>query len=50
MRAMVLEGPNTEFVLKQVPDPVAGPGEAVAKVFACGSGPVSYTHLRAHET
>ena len=32
MKAMVLEAPNTPFVLKQVPDPEPGPGEAVARV------------------
>jgi hypothetical protein len=30
MKAMVLRGPNTPFELVQMPDPVAGPGEAVA--------------------
>ncbi len=29
MKAMVLKGPNTPFEMTQVPDPVAGPGEAV---------------------
>jgi len=49
MRAMVLEAPNSEFILKQVPDPVAGPGEAVAKVFACGSG-LTIQHFKAGRT
>jgi propanol-preferring alcohol dehydrogenase len=43
---MVLKGPNTPFVLTQVPDPVAGPGEAVARVLACGSG-LTIQHLKA---
>ena len=38
MKAMVLEAPNTPFILKEVPDPLVGAGEAIAKVFACGSG------------
>ncbi|HEY7658003.1 MAG TPA: zinc-binding dehydrogenase [Burkholderiales bacterium] len=46
MKAMVLTGPNTPFVLKEVPDPVAGPGEAVARVLACGSG-LTIQHLKA---
>ena len=43
MKAMVLRGPNRPFELEQRPDPVAGPGEAVARVFACGSGSPSNT-------
>lgn len=46
MKAMVLKGPNTPFVLAQVPDPVAGPGEAVARVLACGSG-LTIQHIKA---
>ena len=46
MKAMVLNGPNTPFVLTEVPDPVAGPGEAVARVLACGSG-LTIQHLKA---
>ena len=46
MKAMVLRGPNTPFVLTEVPDPVAGPGEAVARVLACGSG-LTIQHLKA---
>ena len=38
MKAMVLNGPNLPFALEQRPDPVAGPGEAVARVITCGSG------------
>jgi propanol-preferring alcohol dehydrogenase len=33
-------------VLKEVPDPVAAPGEAVARVLACGSG-LTIQHLKA---
>ena len=46
MKAMVLEGANTPFVLKQVPDPEPGPGEAVARVLACGSG-LTIQHVKA---
>lgn len=38
MKAMVLDAPNTPFVLAERPDPVAGAGEIVARVLACGSG------------
>ena len=38
MKALVLHGPNTPFDLCTVPDPTPGPGEAVARVLACGSG------------
>ena len=34
MKAMVLKAPNTPFELCNVPDPVPGPGEAVARVIA----------------
>ncbi len=46
MKAMVLKGPNTPFELTDVPDPVAGPGEAVARVIACGSG-LTIQHIKA---
>jgi propanol-preferring alcohol dehydrogenase len=46
MKALVLNAPNTPFVLKEVPDPVAAPGEAVARVLACGSG-LTIQHLKA---
>ena len=46
MKAMVLNGPNTPFMLKEVTDPVPGPGEAVARVLACGSG-LTIQHLKA---
>ncbi len=35
---MVLRGPGEPFVEEEYPDPVVGPGEAVAKVLACGAG------------
>lgn len=38
MKALVLHGPDTPFDLCTVPDPAPGPGEAVARVLACGSG------------
>jgi D-arabinose 1-dehydrogenase-like Zn-dependent alcohol dehydrogenase len=38
MKAMVLQAPDTPFELKELPDPVAGPSEIVARVLACGSG------------
>lgn len=46
MKAMVLKGPKTPFELTDVPDPVAGPGEAVARVIACGSG-LTIQHIKA---
>ena len=60
MKAMVLKAANTPLVLETVPDPVPGPGEAVARVFACGAGltihharagrvPVTYPRILGHE-
>jgi propanol-preferring alcohol dehydrogenase len=46
MKALVLEAAKTAFRLTDVPDPVAGPGEAVARVFACGSG-LTIQHVKA---
>ena len=46
MKAMVLKAANTPFVLEEVPEPVPGPGEAVARVFACGSG-LTIQHVKA---
>jgi len=46
LKALVLEGPNQPFALKTVPDPVPGPGEAVARVAACGAG-LTIQHTRA---
>ncbi|MBT3820879.1 MAG: zinc-binding dehydrogenase [Nitrospinaceae bacterium] len=38
MKAMVLYGTNESFVLEDRPIPTPGPGEAVARVLACGAG------------
>jgi propanol-preferring alcohol dehydrogenase len=46
MKAMVLRGPNLPFVLEQRSDPVAGPGEAVARVITCGAG-LTIQHAKA---
>jgi len=46
MKAMLLRGPNMPFKLIDRPDPVAGPGEAVARVLACGSG-LTIQHAKA---
>lgn len=46
MKAMVLTAANTPLVLETVPDPVPGPGEAVAQVLACGAG-LTIHHARA---
>jgi alcohol dehydrogenase, propanol-preferring len=46
MKAMLLRGPNIPFELVDVPDPVAGPGEAVARVITCGSG-LTIQHVKA---
>jgi propanol-preferring alcohol dehydrogenase len=43
---MILTAPNAPFKRVDVPDPVAGPGEAVAKVLACGSG-LTIQHIKA---
>ncbi|MGB5080118.1 MAG: zinc-binding dehydrogenase [Burkholderiales bacterium] len=49
MKAMMLRGPNTAFEPARVPDPVPGPGEAVARVLACGSG-LTIQHVKAGRT
>jgi propanol-preferring alcohol dehydrogenase len=46
LKALVLESPGQPFVLKDVPDPVPGPGEAVARVITCGAG-LTIQHTRA---
>ena len=46
MKAMLLRGPNMPFELTNLPDPVAGPGEAVARVITCGSG-LTIQHVKA---
>jgi D-arabinose 1-dehydrogenase-like Zn-dependent alcohol dehydrogenase len=49
MKALMLKGPKQPFELVQVPDPVAGPGEAVARVLSCGSG-LTIQHIKAGRT
>jgi len=49
MKAMVLESVNTPFVKKEVPDPVVGAGEAIAKVISCGSG-LTIQHVKMGRT
>ncbi|MGZ5125744.1 MAG: alcohol dehydrogenase catalytic domain-containing protein [Burkholderiales bacterium] len=46
MKAILLKAAKTPLVLENVPDPVPGPGEAVAKVLACGAG-LTVHHARA---
>ena len=46
MKALVLNGPGEPFSLETVPDPVPAPGEAVAKVIACGAG-LTIQHVKA---
>ena len=46
MKAMLLKAPNAPLVLEDVPDPEPGPGEAVARVLACGAG-LTVHHARA---
>lgn len=49
MKAMVLHKAGGPFVLEQRPDPTPGPGEAVARVLACGAG-LTIQHVRAGRT
>src|SRR5262245_25976782 len=46
MKAMLLRGPNMPFEFTNMRDPVAGPGEAVARVITCGSG-LTIQHVKA---
>ncbi len=46
MKAQVLHKAGEAFSLEDVPDPTPGPGEAVAKVLACGSG-LTIHHIKA---
>ncbi len=46
MKALVLRAPNASFERTEVPDPVPGPGDAVARVLACGSG-LTIQHIKA---
>lgn len=45
MKALVLNEPGA-FSLQEVPDPEPGPGEAVARVIACGAG-LTIQHVKA---
>ena len=45
MKALVLNGPGA-FSLETVPDPAPGPGQAVARVIACGAG-LTIQHVKA---
>ena len=49
MKAMVLTGPDKPFEYVDLPDPIPGPGEAVAKVISCGAG-LTIQHIRAGRT
>ncbi len=46
MKALVLKAANTPFELTTLPDPAPGPGEAVARVLACGAG-LTIQHIKA---
>ncbi|HEY4773419.1 MAG TPA: zinc-binding dehydrogenase [Xanthobacteraceae bacterium] len=46
MRALVMRQPASAMSLETLPDPEPGPGEAVARVFACGAG-LTVQHVRA---
>ena len=46
MKALVLHGREAAFSLEEVPDPVPGLGEAVARVLSCGAG-LTIQHVKA---
>lgn len=46
MKALVLKAANSPFEMTTLPDPTPGPGEAVARVLACGSG-LTIQHIKA---
>ena len=46
MKAVLLKAANAPLVVENVPDPTPGPGEAVARVLACGAG-LTVHHARA---
>ena len=46
MKAQILHKAGLPFSLEDVPDPEPGPGEAVARVLACGAG-LTIHHVRA---
>ena len=45
MKALVVHEPGGAFVMEERPDPVPGPGEAVARILACGMG-LTIQHTR----
>jgi propanol-preferring alcohol dehydrogenase len=45
MKALVVQERGGPFVMEERPDPVAGPGEAVARIVACGMG-LTIQHTR----
>jgi D-arabinose 1-dehydrogenase-like Zn-dependent alcohol dehydrogenase len=45
MKALVVQERAGPFVMEERPDPVAGPGEAVARIMACGMG-LTIQHTR----
>lgn len=49
MKALLLRAPDTPFQHVNLPDPTPGPGEAVAKVLACGTG-LTIQHVKAGRT
>ena len=49
MKALVSHGPAQPFSLEIVDDPEPSPGEAVAKVLACGAG-LTVQHVKAGRT
>ena len=49
MKALMLHGPGQPFSLETVDDPKPSPGEAVAKVIACGAG-LTVQHVKAGRT
>ena len=49
MKAMVLREPGKPFTEEEYPDPEPGPGEAVAKILACGAG-LTIHHARMGRT
>ncbi len=49
MKALQLHGPEQKFQLTDIPDPIAGLGEAVVKVLTCGSG-LTIQHVKAGRT
>lgn len=46
MRALIVEKAGAPFELRDIPVPVPGPGEAVAKVYTCGAG-LTLQHVKA---